>query len=39
MRFREIREYDADGKAVRGELFYDQVTMLVQLGHMPPTEG
>ena len=39
MRFCEIREYDADGKAVRGELFYDQVTMLVQLGHMPPTEG
>lgn len=39
MRFCEIREYGADGKAVRGELFYDQVTMLVQLGHMPPPEG
>ena len=39
MRFCEIREYDADGKAVRGELFYDQVTMLVQLGHMPPPGG
>ena len=39
MRFCEIREYDADGKAVRGELFYDQVTMLVQLGHMPQPEG
>jgi predicted ester cyclase len=39
MRFCEIREYEADGKAVRGELFYDQVTMLVQLGHMPPPEG
>jgi hypothetical protein len=36
MRFCEIREYDTDGKAVRGQLFYDQVTMLVQLGHMPP---
>lgn len=39
MRFCEIREYDTDGKAVRGELFYDQVTMLVQLGHMPPPGG
>jgi predicted ester cyclase len=39
MRFCEIREYDTDGKAVRGQLFYDQVTMLVQLGHMPPPEG
>ena len=39
MRFCEIREYDADGRAVRGELFYDQVTMLVQLGHMPAPEG
>ena len=39
MRFCEIREYDADGKAVRGELYYDQITMLVQLGHMPAPEG
>lgn len=34
----EIFTYDA-GKAVRGELYYDQVTLLVQLGHMPPPEG
>jgi hypothetical protein len=39
MRFCEIREHDANGQVVRGELFYDQVTMLVQLGHMPPPEG
>ena len=39
MRFCEIREYDTDGNAVHGELFYDQLTMLVQLGHMPPPEG
>jgi steroid delta-isomerase-like uncharacterized protein len=39
MRFCEIREYGADGMVVRAELFYDQVTMLVQLGHMPPPEG
>jgi hypothetical protein len=39
MRFCEIREYDTDGKAVRGQLFYDQVTMLVQLGHMRTARG
>ncbi len=39
MQFCEIREYGADGRAVRGELFYDQVTMLVQLGQMPLPEG
>lgn len=39
MPFCEIREYDSAGNAVRGELFYDQVTMLVALGHMPPPEG
>lgn len=39
MRLCEIREYDGDGRVVRGQLFYDQVTMLVQLGHMPPPEG
>lgn len=39
MRFCEIREHDAAGKVVRAELFYDQVTMLVQLGHMPAPEG
>ena len=36
MPFCEVMTYDADGKIVRGELYYDQVTMLVQLGHMPP---
>jgi steroid delta-isomerase-like uncharacterized protein len=35
----EIMSFDADGRVVRGELYYDQVTMLVQLGHMPPPEG
>lgn len=39
MRFCEVREYDADGLTVRAQLFYDQVTMLVQLGHMPAPEG
>jgi steroid delta-isomerase-like uncharacterized protein len=37
--FCEVREYDADGRVTRGEWYYDQVTMLVQLGHMPPPEG
>jgi steroid delta-isomerase-like uncharacterized protein len=36
MPFCEVMTYDADGRIVRGELYYDQVTMLVQLGHMPP---
>lgn len=39
MPFCEVRHYDGAGNAVRGELFYDQVTMLVQLGHMPAPEG
>jgi ketosteroid isomerase-like protein len=36
--FCEVREYDADGKVVRAEWFYDQLSMLVQLGHVPPPE-
>ena len=36
MPFCEVMTYDSDGRIVRGELYYDQVTMLVQLGHMPP---
>jgi steroid delta-isomerase-like uncharacterized protein len=36
MPFCEVMTYDADGRIVMGELYYDQVTMLVQLGHMPP---
>jgi Ketosteroid isomerase-related protein len=39
MPFCEIMTYGADGVIVRGELYYDQVSMLVQLGHMPPPEG
>lgn len=35
----EIMTFGADGRIVGGELYYDQVTMLVQLGHMPPPEG
>jgi hypothetical protein len=32
--FCETREYDADGKVVRSDLYYDQLTLLEQLGHM-----
>jgi hypothetical protein len=39
MQFCEIFTYDEAGKVVRGEIYYDQVTLLVQLGHMPPPEG
>jgi hypothetical protein len=34
--FCEVREYDTDGKVVRTEWYYDQLTMLTQLGHMQP---
>jgi steroid delta-isomerase-like uncharacterized protein len=39
MPFCEVRDYAADGKVVRSALYYDQVTMLTQLGHMPAQEG
>lgn len=39
MPFCEIMTYGGDGMIVSGELYYDQVSMLVQLGHMPPPEG
>jgi steroid delta-isomerase-like uncharacterized protein len=34
----EILTWDAEGRATRGELFYDQMTILVQAGYMeaPP---
>jgi len=37
--FAELLEYDADGKVRYGAIYYDQVTMLTQLGHMPPQGG
>lgn len=39
MPFCEVLAYGADGRVTRAELYYDLVTMLVQLGHMPPPEG
>jgi steroid delta-isomerase-like uncharacterized protein len=36
--FCEVREYDADGKVVRAEWYYDQLSMLTQLGHLQPPE-
>ena len=36
MPFCEIFRYDADGRVVSGEMFYDTATMLVQLGVMEP---
>jgi hypothetical protein len=29
----------ADGTVAHGELFHDQLSVLVQLGHMPPPES
>jgi SnoaL-like polyketide cyclase len=37
--FAELLEYDADGKVRYGAIYYDQVTLLTQLGHMPPQGG
>ena len=37
--FCEIREYDRDGKVVRTEWYYDQLTIMTQLGHMQPPAG
>jgi hypothetical protein len=37
--FCEVRDYNSDGKVARAELYCDQVSMLVQLGHMPAPEG
>ena len=36
--FCEVREYDADGKVVRAEWYYDQLSLLSQLGHMQAAE-
>lgn len=36
--FCEILHYDGEGRIASGELFYDSMTMLVQLGHMTPPE-
>jgi ketosteroid isomerase-like protein len=36
----EIFRYDSEGRTVAGEMFYDTMTMLVQLGIMePPAAG
>ena len=38
--FCEVLHYDADGKIDRGEIYYDMMSMLVQLGAMdPPNMG
>ena len=37
--FAEVLHYDGEGKVRAGAIYYDQVTMLTQLGHMPPQGG
>jgi steroid delta-isomerase-like uncharacterized protein len=32
----EVHEYDADGRTVRVEWYYDQLSLLTQLGHVEP---
>ena len=34
--FCEVFRYDADGRVVSGEMFYDTMTIMVQLGHLEP---
>lgn len=34
MPFCETLRYDADGRCIGGEVYYDQMTMLMQLGHI-----
>ncbi|MGH3731386.1 MAG: ester cyclase [Micromonosporaceae bacterium] len=36
MPFCEVFRYDPDGGVISGEVFYDQATLLTQLGHMEP---
>jgi len=33
--FCELLRFDGSGRVIGGEIYYDQVTMLTQLGHMP----
>ena len=35
----EVLTYDADGIVTGGELYYDQMTILTQMGVAPPTSG
>jgi steroid delta-isomerase-like uncharacterized protein len=34
----DIFEYDSEGRVVKAEIFYDQLSVLQQLGHMPQSE-
>ncbi|MEJ3745013.1 nuclear transport factor 2 family protein [Actinomycetes bacterium KLBMP 9797] len=37
--FCEVMRYDEDGRIVAGEIYYDNVTIMVQLGHMQPLQS
>ena len=37
--FCELLRFDQDGRVIHGEIYYDQLTMLLQLGHLPSPEG
>jgi steroid delta-isomerase-like uncharacterized protein len=34
----EVWEFDGDGRIVRGDVYYDQLSVLTQLGHLPAAE-
>jgi steroid delta-isomerase-like uncharacterized protein len=36
LQFCEIARFDKDGKVISGNIYYDQYTLLVQLGHVQP---
>jgi hypothetical protein len=37
--FSEVLRYAEDGKVRSGEMYFDQMTLLTQLGHMSPMDG
>jgi len=38
-RFCEVMRYDREGRVVSGELFFDLLSVMVQLGHVQPPTG
>jgi hypothetical protein len=36
--FCEVARYDAEGRIVQGEVYYDLMSMMVQLGHVQPPQ-
>jgi hypothetical protein len=39
LRFCEVLRFDQQGQLVSGTIYYDQLSMLTQLGHAQPMEA